>query len=429
MSDALPLHQVFGIAERINQESYVDRGGLDKQLRYALGTERHIAIHGESKQGKSWLRSRVLDERSFVLVQCQHGTSIEALFTDALAALGVRAELRATTGSELEGSIDLTGSGGLKAGFLGHLGIGVRTGGRRKRARGLEMQPLGQTPGNVRWVAEAIRKSGRRLVIEDCHYLTDDCLKQLAFMLKALGAYGVHVIVVGIWPQDHLLTYYNGELSSRIEDIHLKWSEEELDQVLQQGCRALNINFSPKLRSDLVADAAGNVGLLQGLAEQLCREERITERRPDGPLLTSGPSLDRARRAVAEQMGLRFQTFAENLDGAVHRSSKTATVHRQFLRTFTESADEELVEGMELAVLHDRIIRDSGSSILIAELQEALEEVPAMQAKIAVSPPVMIYNRFGQQVFLADRSFLFYRRYGNPRWPWSVIYHEDSAGS
>jgi hypothetical protein len=418
MSGATVLPQVFGIAERINAESYIDRGGLDAQFRYALATERHVAIHGESKQGKSWLRSRILDEKSFVLIQCQHGTTVEGLFTDALAALGVRAELKSTLGNEVEGSIDLTGSAGVRAGFLGHLGIGLKTSGRRARSVGREMQAFGQAAGNIRWVAEAIRKSGRRLVIEDCHYLTDDCFRQLAFLLKALGAYGVHIIVVGIWPQDHLLTYYNGELSSRIEDIHLKWTAEELDHVLQKGSKALNIILSPKLRNDIVADAGGNVGLLQSIIEQICREENILERQATSPLLTSGPSLERARMAVARQMRLRFRTFAENFDGAP--LSGSSVIHRELLRAFTGSADEELIEGVSVVRLCDVMARNGCIEVEPSVLQEALEQVPAMQARIAISPPVMIYSRYGQQVFLADQSFLFYRRYGDPRWPWNL---------
>src|SRR5438309_886904 len=51
---AMPqLQEVFGIATTVNQLSYVDRGGLDERFAYLLRTERHIAVHGDSKQGKS----------------------------------------------------------------------------------------------------------------------------------------------------------------------------------------------------------------------------------------------------------------------------------------------------------------------------------------------------------------------------------------
>jgi hypothetical protein len=38
--------------------------------------------------------------------------------------------------------------------------------------------------------------------------------------------------------------------------------------------------------------------------------------------------------------------------------------------------------------------------------------------KIGVQPQVLTYNRDRRRLFLADRSFLFYRQYGSPTWPW-----------
>ena len=39
-------------------------------------------------------------------------------------------------------------------------------------------------------------------------------------MLKALGAYGLYLIVVGIRAQDHLLTYYNDDLTGLLRHLH-----------------------------------------------------------------------------------------------------------------------------------------------------------------------------------------------------------------
>ncbi len=412
------LQHVFGIADRINQESYVDRGGLDQRLRYALDADRHIAIHGESRQGKSWLRSRVVTDKSFVLVQCQHGASVESLLSEALGALGVRAELKATVGKETQGGLELGATGALKAGFFGQLGLAVKSTLSSKHTRAVELQTLGQVPGSIRWVAEAILRSGRRLVVEDCHYLSEDCLKQLAFILKALGAYGVHVMIIGIWPQDHLLTYYNGELSSRVEDIHLRWTANELDEVLQKGAEALNVSFTAKLRSDLVGDASGNVGLLQALVEQLCREEGVLAWRPDRPLLTAGPSLERARGAVAEHMRLRFETFATTFDGVIRTSTRSPVVYRRLLETFTNGTDQELIDGLACDSICTRMQEERGFRIDVNKLCRAMAHMVEMQGELALSPPVLMYNRYTKQMVLADRSLLFFRRYCRPRWPW-----------
>ena len=90
----LGLQEVFGIATEVNSASYVDRGGLDARLQYYLETQRHIAIHGDSKQGKTWLRSRLLEEARTIKVQCQVDTTPESLFIEALGQMDVRAEIR-----------------------------------------------------------------------------------------------------------------------------------------------------------------------------------------------------------------------------------------------------------------------------------------------------------------------------------------------
>jgi hypothetical protein len=45
--------------------------------------------------------------------------------------------------------------------------------------------------------------------------------------------------------------------------------------------------------------------------------------------------------------------------------------------------------------------------------------VDRLQTKIGIAPPVLTYSSISRKVFVVDRSFLFYRRYGAPAWPWA----------
>jgi hypothetical protein len=418
MRDAVSLQDVFGIADRVNEHSYIDRGGLDAQLRYALDAGRHVAIHGASKQGKSWLRARLLDEGSSVLVQCQSGSTTESIFTDALGELGVRAEIRHTSGSDFEGTLDFRGSGSIGLHFLGKVGLDAKAGGRRGRSRSIESQPIGQAPANLQWVARTILASQKRLVIEDCHYLHHDCLQDLAFIMKALGGYGLHILVAGIWPQDHLLTFYNGDLVGRVEDIHLTWDDAELDAVLQAGSRVLNIEISSNLRRTLVTDAAGNVGLLQQLAEAICREERMFSRQSSPQYLTAGPSLTRARSVVAGNMRQRFQAFAENFDSTTRHMLPATREPLLLLRAILSCSDEELLQGIDDGLLASRACDIGHRSLDSATAQNFLSGLGDVHAAMGMRPPVISYNEYLRKLYLTDQSLLFFRRYGSPKWPW-----------
>jgi len=176
----------------------------------------------------------------------------------------------------------------------------------------------------------------------------------------------------------------------------------------------LRIRFSDPLRKALVADAYGNVGLLQRLAEQVCLQEGIGEAQSEVRAIELGATLEQARAAVAAQMRGRFQAFADNFVRGMRRLAEGLEVYRHLLQTFTESTDTELIEGLDSAELLNRV----GHGIRQSDLTQALVRVDRLQTKIGISPPVLTYSSASRKVFVVDRSFLFYRRYGAPSWPW-----------
>ncbi|GAA1854982.1 hypothetical protein [Asanoa iriomotensis] len=416
---AVALHEVFGISKTVRPLSYVDRGALDDRLRMLLARERHVVIHGDSKQGKSWLRSHVLGEDRSIVVQCRLDTTPETALVEALGVLGIHAELKRTAGNALEGTLEISSTANVSAGLLGKLGLGAKATAKKAKSGQVETQPVGRAPANLSWIAEALVASERRLVLEDFHYVSEDSRKSFAFILKALVDLGVYAIIIGIWPQDNVLPYYNGDLDGRVEDIHLTWHEDELTDVLVRGTDAMRISMSPHLRRKLVEDAYANVGLLQRLTEKLCFEEGMLQQQSRQAYLTVGESLTRARAAVAADMRPRYEGFAENFVLGMRRLTEGLEVYRHLLQELTLSSDADLLDGISAKDLHDRITAIGESKITRTSLLRALARIDRLQAKMEIKPIVLTYNSHSQRVFVVDRSFLFFRKYGDPRWPWS----------
>jgi hypothetical protein len=416
------LDEVFGISANVDSSSYVDRGGLDERFKRALASQRHVAVHGGSKQGKSWLRTKGLRNNDAIVVQCQPSSTAASLLREALGRLGVAATLHMSKTREIEGTLDFKGAVELgkilaKAKVEGSAEITASS------STTTDTEPIGQTAADLLWVARTIVASGKRLVLEDFHYLDEKTQREFAFLLKALGEYGMFVLVVGVWPRDHLLTYYNGDLDGRIEDIHLTWQDAELAQVLQQGADALNIDLDGELVDDLVGEAFGSVGLLQRLAAQMCTAEGVhsTHHGLRKRRLLKGPGLDTAKQAVAEQMQGRFQTFADNFVRGMRRLAQGLEVYRHLLQAATDASDEELMAGIDSSVLLQRISGQGGSNgIRLSDLTQALDRIDRLQVKIAVNPLVLTYSRSSRKLSLADRAFLFFRRHGSPQWPWAA---------
>jgi hypothetical protein len=101
---------------------------------------------------------------------------------------------------------------------------------------------------------------------------------------------------------------------------------------------------------------------------------------------------------------------------------------RGVLRAFTASTSEELLAGIDSRELLRRIQEQApGATIRQSDLTQALDRVDRLQVKIGVQPQVLTYNRDRRRLFLADRSFLFYRQYGGPTWRWEKDETLDAA--
>lgn len=115
----------------------------------------------------------------------------------------------------------------------------------------------------------------------------------------------------------------------------------------------------------------------------------------------------------------RFQTFADNFIRSMRRLREGLEVYRHLLESVTEATDGDLLNGIDSQDLLDRVGEHSPYEVRATDLTQALDRIDRLQVRIDVHPPVLSYNRSGRKLFLADRAFLFYRKYGRPNWPWS----------
>ena len=117
------VDEVFGMSPKILEPSYVDRGELDAEIQKHSGRNSHIALRGESKCGKSWIRQKNIPNA--IVVQSRFGRSVQDLYTDALSQLGIEIEINRqhTAGTDLKvaasqsAGIDILGRIALKQGI------------------------------------------------------------------------------------------------------------------------------------------------------------------------------------------------------------------------------------------------------------------------------------------------------------------------
>lgn len=228
---------VFGISTDILPDSYVDRGSLDAEIQKQLERPNHIALRGESKCGKSWIRQRNVPDA--IVIQCRLRKDPISIYRDILAELGIAVLTERTTAATTKGTVEVSGSIG-KAIILA---VAAKLGIEISEQEGNKYEILGKGPDDLRFVCEVIKESGRRVVIEDFHYMSIVDRKSFAFDLKTMWDYKTYIIIVGVWSQSNMLIFLNPDLAGRVEEISIYWSDTDLGQILALGGTALHLNW------------------------------------------------------------------------------------------------------------------------------------------------------------------------------------------
>lgn len=418
------MDQVFGITSEIPEYTYVDRSSLDGTFNYLWKSQKHIVIHGASKQGKSCIRKKNLDETDFILIQCLPDMSCNDIWKTALRTLGASVPKDTIEKKSTDTSDKALGSVGAKIPGILEATISGTTGSSGLDERTSTYSHFNGYDEDIKFLAKQLVKHNKRIILEDFHYLPEERRMDIAFQLKALYELNVFVLIIGIWAEQNLLVYYNGDLSGRIEEINIGWDDSDLFEVLKKGEESLNITFSKEIAEEIVESSFNNVGLLQRIAENICLIEKIYEKQDKIKEINNSKSLDIARKKIVSDISQRYSKIKDVFERGF-RAKTELRVYYQIFRFLTEANDEDLIKGIPQNVILKNIQEYSDKLIRPVDLIQALDRIERLQASRGITPLLISYNKSLKEVSLTDREFLFYRKFGNIVWEWL----EDGEGT
>lgn len=169
------------------------------------------------------------------------------------------------------------------------------------------------------------------MVIEDFHYLSLETREKLAHDMKTLWDYECYFIIIGVWTQTNLLTAMNPDLTGRIVEISVSWTDEDLKRVIDKGCAVLNVAIDPVIKNELIKDSFKNVGILQSLLLLLIEDESGYEKTQIGEMHITEPCLYKeAAEKYATQLDGVYQQFAKTLSQGIRsRKNPQESMHWQ----------------------------------------------------------------------------------------------------
>ena len=412
-------NEVFGVSPHINRYSYCDRSGLDGRLTRLLHRNVHIAIKGPSKCGKSWLRQKCLTNT--ITVQCRIGMTAEDIYRQALSFLGIRFDVQQSSGTNI--SAEFSGSGELRVPILANAKAEASGAVEHNHGSSVSLD-FSTSIQNLEFIATSIINSGRRLVIEDFHYLDLGTREKLAFDLKTFWDYNCKVIIIGVWTQTNLLTYMNPDLTGRIEEISVSWTDEELRQVIHAGSDALNIRIDTDIENNMIGDSFGNVGILQSLLLKLVEDEaKIGETQDFNTLIVNQVFYDNAAKAYAAQLDGLYQQFAQTLSTGIRQRKQSTGIYALSMEAIVNATDGQLMRGFSRNEIF-AITNAKEPRIQIGNLKTVLKKLVELQRPETGRSLVISYDESIDSIFAVDLQLLFYRKHHTMKWPWEEMAEE-----
>lgn len=411
------VSDVFGISAEILVDSYVDRGSLDSEIQKQLDRRNHIALRGESKCGKSWIRKKNIPDA--IVVQCRLGKTVKAVYEDILGELGIEIITERSDKQSTGMAVEVSGEMGqsIIAKIAAKLGLTLSSESENK------YRILGRSENDLKFVCEAIKLSGRRVVLEDFHYMSVDQRKSFSFDLKAMWDFETYLIIVRVWSQSNMLIYLNPDLAGRIEEISIYWTDDDLKLVLEKGSSALNISFSNPLTDGLVVDAFGNAGLLQKLAQNTLDEVGIMEEQSEHTLVSDVTAGEAAGMKYAEQLNPAYQQFAKRVSSGIRSRTDATGIYAHAIAVIMTESDDELKKGVDLHTIFTKA-NAKQPRIKKGNLRTVLEKFEGLQIDEDGRGLVLSYNEATDEVHVVDRQVLLYRKYTTIKWPWDHMVSE-----
>lgn len=403
------LAEVYGTSRDV-PATYVLRPTIDERFVNDITRDKHIIIHGGSKQGKTCLRKYHLQDDDHIVVQCTRETTKSGLYEMILKRAGIPCEVSDSvtlTGSrklhatvEFEGGIPFFSKGTAKTGAEGTKGDE-----KSHSTREFDIDPA--DPNDIARVLEAAQWS-KFIVIEDFHYLDEEVQRSIAVDLKVFHEISHLVfIVIGVWLEANRLTLYNGDLIGRVTTLNTdQWTDGELMAVIEGGLPLLNITIHDAVKNEIVQGCQQNVGLLQEICYRLCERSNVWQTGDEQRTVGSVGDVAEVLKELSDEQASRYRNFLYRFAQGLGETQ--LEMYKWLLWAVINSSPTELKSGLRPNVLLARIKREHPSADTLQQnnVIQALERVQNVQFRHRLQPVVLDYSN--DELLVVDAHFLVF---------------------
>lgn len=403
------LIEVYGNSRSVPL-TYQARNSVDERFVNDLTREKHIILHGGSKQGKTTLRKSILTDTEAIIVQCTRDTTRASLYEMILKKANIEYEVSnsITTKGTHKISVKISGEG--KIPLIAKAGAEVEGEYNHEKEKSRDFKHFDIDLDDPNDIVRVLNESGfsKYIIVEDFHYLSEEVQSVFAFDLKVFHETSTLVfIIVGVWLESNRLIMYNGDLTGRITNINVdKWSDEELRKVISNGEPLLNISFPEAVKDKILQICQDNVGVLQEICYRICERHEIWTTQEESVIIGTEEEVLEIAKIISDDQSARYRNFMVKFSEGL--SITELEMYKWILYAVVKCSSENLRYGVTPGKLF-QIIRElhpKKETLQQNNLLSALERVQTVQYKHKLQPLVLDFSN--NNLFVVDANFLLY---------------------
>jgi hypothetical protein len=382
-----------------------------------VGSDHHILIYGASKQGKTALRQKHVDEAKCEIYRCSPKTTQESIYQHILR----KADIQIETSEQLNVSSKLAGKASwsikAKVPVFGEATVGTEGGGERETSRIGTSEFVDVDLSDAQVVASMLdaAKFDKFVVLENFHYLRKDIQRLLSFDLKTFHEMSLRFIILGVWRESNHLLVLNPDLQDRFAEVAVEpWENSDFSKLIDVGQEHLNVVIPEKARQEFMENSYGNVGMVQEFLRTYCKLNGVNETSIAQRDLESTHTIDDTLSRKAEDQRGRLLTVLESISGKSRADRREGggeplTLPYYLVKVLLSVTFNELTSGISRTHLLEKIReihrRPDKETIRVNDVAHLLKRLPALQNESA--SPFLFYDSNSQRRRIIDAGLLF----------------------
>lgn len=405
-------NQVFGVSNEM-VATYVDRPEVDDLFVQGLSKNKHIVIYGASKQGKTSLTNRHLNESDYIRVNCSPSATMLDLYNSIVRQLNVEIidsrEIKNTIGGEVK--IGLKAK--IKIPFISSAEATGETKANKDKTDTISFKIIEYNLSLAQDLSELLREVNfqKRIILENFHYLSEDVQKQLSIDLRIFEDYKILFIVLGIWREKNRLIQFNGDLVDRLVEVPVEpWDKTHLEKIVEEGLPLLNVSFE-NIKEHLIDTCFDSVGVFQELCKECCFAANVQETSKELIEITE----DHVKKAIESKLNDYSSRHIRCLESFVEQKAKSSDevplyIPYYFIRILMQEDFDEVTKGLRRKIIQEKIkeIHHRGDDVRPSDMGYFLQTLVSNQIKKSISPPIFDYDISTMSVKIIDSTFYFF---------------------